>query len=516
MNFNVKNNYFILGVFLCFSLTSYAQNDSTIIRRNFVGKNLSELDKITTETVENIITFFNRKKKPFGYKIGTNKHEKIIKKQTVPNDYIITKPIIRINQADFRNFEIEKNINPKLELVVTYPRITPSKGYVSFQVGDFTYKRYLKDIKLDNIDYIKLISTSDSNGCIVQKYRLLPKKDLTRHFSFVLDHSGSMGDDRASKLQLGVYNAISNNFKKDKNKDTYSIHKFDGEGNIQHLITSKKLDEIRDVLLPTTGLLGFGHSTAIKDALFQAVDVLSKDNYSDSKIIILFTDGFTNTDANPLSLSDVIRLAIDNNINIAPVGFGNYFDRNYLEGIRYFSGGKLYEIYHEDEFNQLFDNIITDIESSYKIEFSPCMFGEQIQIEIKIKGLEEPLVGNTFFSTPIKSGYSIDLNLLFENGSSIIDNKKYANDLRQVIQIMMYKPSIQILIEGHTDKVGREKYNIDLSLKRAKSIKKYFVDQGIAENRIETNGLGWSVPAYSYMGSEKGNALNRRIEIKIK
>jgi Mg-chelatase subunit ChlD len=111
-------------------------------------------------------------------------------------------------------------------------------------------------------------------------------------------------------------------------------------------------------LLPTTGLLGFGHSTAIKDALFQAVDVLSKDNYSDSKIIILFTDGFTNTDANPLSLSDVIRLAIDNNINIAPVGFGNYFDRNYLEGIRYFSGGKLYEIYHEDEFNQLFDNII--------------------------------------------------------------------------------------------------------------------------------------------------------------
>ena len=126
MNFNVKNNYFILGVFLCFSLTSYAQNDSTIIRRNFVGKNLSELDKITTETVENIITFFNRKKKPFGYKIGTNKHEKIIKKQTVPNDYIITKPIIRINQADFRNFEIEKNINPKLELVVTYPRITPS------------------------------------------------------------------------------------------------------------------------------------------------------------------------------------------------------------------------------------------------------------------------------------------------------------------------------------------------------------------------------------------------------
>jgi len=512
----MKKNNFILVILMCFSLTSYTQNDSTKIIQNFAGKSLSELDKFANETVEDIIAFFKGKKKPFGYKLGTNKHEKIIKNQPIPNDYILTKPIVKINQVDFRSFEVEKNINPKLELIVTYPRITPSKGYVSFQVGDFTYKRYLNDLTSDNIDYIKLISTSDSSGCVVKKYRLLPEKDLTRHFSFVLDHSGSMGDDRASKLQLGVYNAISNNFKKNKNKDTYSIHKFDGEGNIKHLITSKKLDEIRSVLLPTNGLLGFGHSTAIKDALFQAVDVLSKDNFSDSKIIILFTDGFTNTDENPLSLSDIIRVAIDNNINIAPVGFGNYFDRNYLEGIRYFSGGKLYEIYHEDEFNQLFDNIITDIESSYKIEFSPCMFGEQIQVEIKIKGLEEPLVGSTFFSTPIKSGYSIDLNLLFENGSSIIDNERYADDLRQVIQIMRYKPNIEILIEGHTDKVGKEKYNIDLSLKRAKSIKKYFVDQGISKNRIETKGLGWSVPAYPYTGNEKENALNRRIEIKIK
>jgi len=93
---------------------------------------------------------------------------------------------------------------------------------------------------------------------------------------------------------------------------------------------------------------------------------------------------------------------------------------------------------------------------------------------------------------------------------------RFADDLRQVIQIMRYKPNIEILIEGYTDKVGKGKYNIDLSLKRAKSIKKYFVDQGIAKNRIETKGLGWSVPAYPYTGNEKENALNRRIEIKIK
>tara|TARA_B100000768_G_scaffold171518_1_gene178915 strand:- start:3447 stop:4982 length:1536 start_codon:yes stop_codon:yes gene_type:complete len=511
----MKKYYFLLFTLLCFNLASYPQNDSLEVTRNQARKGLSELDEFAAEAIENIKEFFKGKNRRFGYKIGTDKHEKVIEKQNIPKNYISTKPIVGASQVDFRSFEIEKNINPELELKVTYPRITPTKGYVSFQVGDFNYKRYLNDLNSDNIEYIKLIS-SDSSYCVVQKYRLLPKRDLNRHFSFVLDHSGSMGDDRANLLQLGVFNAIKNNFKKDKNKDTYSIHKFDGEGNIKHLVTSKKIDEIKNALLPTNGLLGFGRSTAIKDALFQAVDSLCKDQTSDSKIIILFTDGFSNTDRNKLALSDIIRTAIDNNINIAPVGFGNYFDLDYLSKIAYYSGGNFYRVYHEDEFDQLFDNIITDIELSYEIEFSPCMFGEEIQVEIKTKGLEKPLVGSTFFSTPIKSGYTIDLNLLFTSGSAVVDEERYADELRQVTQVMRYRPDIRIIIEGHTDRVGGEKYNVDLSLKRARAIKRYFVNQGIADERIETNGLGWSMPAYPYTNNEKENSLNRRIEIRIK
>ena len=51
----------------------------------------------------------------------------------------------------------------------------------------------------------------------------------------------------------------------------YSIHKFDGEGNINHLITSNSIDKLYNSLLPPIGLAGYGKSTAIKDALFQSV-----------------------------------------------------------------------------------------------------------------------------------------------------------------------------------------------------------------------------------------------------
>jgi flagellar motor protein MotB len=325
-----------------------------------------------------------------------------------------------------------------------------------------------------------------------------------------------MGDERANKLQIAVFNAIKNNTINTKNDHIYSIHKFDGEGNIVHLITSKMIDEIEKALLPTKGLTGFGYSTAIKDALNQAIDTLAKDKESESKLIILLTDGYTNTDEIQLTLTDVIRKSIDNNISIAPVGFGSNVDDNYLRQIAYFAGGNMYKIYHENEFDQFFKNVFLDINLNYEVAFSPCKFGDELTIELKLKGLEKPLVGQTFFATPIKSGYSIDLNILFEPASSTIDKKMYGENLDQVFQLLKSKPDLSIIIEGHTDKVGRESYNKDLSLKRAEAVKKYFINLGVNANRIETKGYGWSIPAYPYINGKNENALNRRITLKLK
>ena len=132
-----------------------------------------------------------------------------------------------------------------------------------------------------------------------------------------------MGDSRADKLQEGVYNAISYYNEIDQNNNSiYTIHKFDGEGNIKHLLTSKNLEKLYNSLVPPNGLAGYGRSTAIKDALFQAINVISQDKDSEMKMIVLFTDGYSNTDMVKYSLSEVIRNAISNNINIVVVGFG--------------------------------------------------------------------------------------------------------------------------------------------------------------------------------------------------
>jgi flagellar motor protein MotB len=435
------------------------------------------------------------------------------KKHKTPTSYIPVSPISLTTRDSFNNVQIQKGKNLELELKVLYPRITFEKGYISFQMGDYKYFRYLKDVKLEDIEHIKLKSINDTSNCIVKKFRILPKKEIKRHFSFILDHSGSMGGKRADQLQLAVFNAISKDYYKKKNNNTYyTIYKFDHQN--QRLVTSNNLIDVQNSLIPTNRLKGFGGATAIKDAILSGIENLSLDNKSETKIMILFTDGITNYDKTLLSMSDVIKKALDKNINIVTVGFGSHIDKYYLDNISSNSGGNLYWIYNEREFEQLFDNVLTDVEISYDIEFSPCMFGDEIEIELKIKGIDSHVVGSTIFRSPVDEGYSIDMDILFANGSYYL-NKDNFDELDQIVNLMEYKPNLNILVEGHTDRLGYEKENLELSIKRANSVKNYLVKKGISKNRIEIKGYGEDKPAYSYLDGTEINEFNRRIEIKI-
>jgi outer membrane protein OmpA-like peptidoglycan-associated protein len=72
-----------------------------------------------------------------------------------------------------------------------------------------------------------------------------------------------------------------------------------------------------------------------------------------------------------------------------------------------------------------------------------------------------------------------------------------------------------IEVTGHTDSVGSNASNIELSQKRAISVGKYLIGQGIDKNRIQVYGAGPSQPIASN-SSEEGRAQNRRVEIKLK
>ncbi len=74
--------------------------------------------------------------------------------------------------------------------------------------------------------------------------------------------------------------------------------------------------------------------------------------------------------------------------------------------------------------------------------------------------------------------------------------------------------SDRIILEGHTDEVGSETYNQNLSFKRVNSIKALMLAAGVAESKIQTNAFGESLPV-KVGSSELSYKLNRRVSIRF-
>jgi OOP family OmpA-OmpF porin len=79
-----------------------------------------------------------------------------------------------------------------------------------------------------------------------------------------------------------------------------------------------------------------------------------------------------------------------------------------------------------------------------------------------------------------------------------------------------------VVIEGHTDRLGSHQYNQKLSDRRAESVKAYLVSKGLDRNKVETLGMGKTVPA-KFCPDIKGRseliaclAPNRRAIVSIK
>jgi len=86
--------------------------------------------------------------------------------------------------------------------------------------------------------------------------------------------------------------------------------------------------------------------------------------------------------------------------------------------------------------------------------------------------------------------------------------------LAKVSGIVLAYPSLHLSVEGHTDSVGSDQYNQDLSEHRAESVRDYFVQQGISSGVIEARGFGKTEPIASNDTAE-GRQQNRRVELVL-
>jgi len=85
--------------------------------------------------------------------------------------------------------------------------------------------------------------------------------------------------------------------------------------------------------------------------------------------------------------------------------------------------------------------------------------------------------------------------------------------LLEIAQALRANPSWKLTIEGHTDNVGGAAYNLDLSRRRAQSVKDALVTRyHINAQRLSTIGYGFSRPKASN-DTPQGRALNRRVEL---
>jgi OOP family OmpA-OmpF porin len=86
--------------------------------------------------------------------------------------------------------------------------------------------------------------------------------------------------------------------------------------------------------------------------------------------------------------------------------------------------------------------------------------------------------------------------------------------LENALLVLNEFPKTRIEISGHTDNQGTRDANLDLSKRRADSVKKWFVGKGVDESRIETRGAGPDEPIADNKTAE-GKQKNRRIEFKL-
>jgi outer membrane protein OmpA-like peptidoglycan-associated protein len=114
----------------------------------------------------------------------------------------------------------------------------------------------------------------------------------------------------------------------------------------------------------------------------------------------------------------------------------------------------------------------------------------------------------------IKSDSIIVLNdVLFETNSYKL-SKELLPKLDSIATYLKKQPQAEVNISGHTDNVGNEGYNLNLSSQRAEAVAEYFLDKGIAPEQVAFAGFGSAQPIATN-DTPEGRRKNRRVEIRI-
>ncbi|SDY73268.1 OmpA family protein [Hymenobacter psychrophilus] len=111
-------------------------------------------------------------------------------------------------------------------------------------------------------------------------------------------------------------------------------------------------------------------------------------------------------------------------------------------------------------------------------------------------------------------GVKVVLNNIFFDFDKATLRKESTGELERLLKLLTETPALRLEISGHTDNVGADAYNKDLSQRRAKAVVDYLVGKGVEKGRLTFAGYGDTQPVAP--NTTKANRqLNRRTEFKV-
>ena len=132
-----------------------------------------------------------------------------------------------------------------------------------------------------------------------------------------------------------------------------------------------------------------------------------------------------------------------------------------------------------------------------------------------LRSLEDIDTADPFEGAPAVNEAFVARDVLFEFNSDQLQEEAKAS-LQLLVDYLKRPPGFTTLtIEGHTDSVGSAAYNLDLSQRRANTVRKTLVSMGLPTAKVKSAGFGESRPIADN-GNFQGRAMNRRVEFKVR
>lgn len=135
------------------------------------------------------------------------------------------------------------------------------------------------------------------------------------------------------------------------------------------------------------------------------------------------------------------------------------------------------------------------------------------QMDQRAKTLQQNIKGATVERVGEGILVTFDSGLLYDFNSDAVKATAQSN-LRELARGYTTYGDTQLLVVGHTDSVGTDAYNRQLSLRRAQAAATFLAAQGVPATRIRTEGKGEAEPV-APNGTEAGRSKNRRVEVAI-